>query len=93
MSTCHGLISILAVRQHRHQDLSQHMKASFSQSEEVFSRSHITMSYFACTLYFYCDWRFFRSKSDLCAINEKEKEKGEKNQRRAFYDHVMSEIH
>ena len=31
------------MRQQKHQDLSQHMKASFSQSEEVFSRSHITM--------------------------------------------------
>ena len=32
----------LAVRQHRHKDLSEHMKASFSQSEDVFSKSHIT---------------------------------------------------
>ena len=32
----------LAVRQHRQQDLSEHVKASFSQSEEVFSNSHIT---------------------------------------------------
>ena len=51
MSTCHGLISILAVRQHRHQDLSQHMKASYNQSEELFSRSHITKYFFKRKLY------------------------------------------
>ena len=43
MSTSQGLNLVqflfLAVRQRRH-----HMKASFSQSEEVFSRSHIAMS-------------------------------------------------
>ena len=31
------------MRQHIHQDLSEQMKASFSQSEEVFSKSHITI--------------------------------------------------
>ena len=34
----------LAVRQHRHQYLSEHVKATFSQSEEVFSNSHITIN-------------------------------------------------
>ena len=36
-------ILFLAVRQHGHQDLSEHMKASFSQSEEVFSKGHMTI--------------------------------------------------
>ena len=42
MSTCKSQFLFLAVSQQRHQDLSQHVKASFSQSEEVFSRSRIT---------------------------------------------------